>query len=448
MQSTMVSRRDFLKVLGVAAGSLVLASCGGGSEGNQVRIMVDAWALAYAPFKDMAKKYNELHPEVQIKVEASPGGWMTKVVGQMRKKELQWSAAGVMSTFADLVPWVQLNMVQPVDAFIAASKEPGVTNYLSDMLPTAMEDNSFEGKIYGIPFSLEDITYQWNTDWFSKANITQAPTTWQNLYDYAKAVKDMLTTEGNTETYAFGFDLGHLCRNLGTLFLSISDQPYTAEGWFDWDTDEMREALKFMRKLSLDGLTPPNCGEGVEIYDLWTRGRLASFYSCSSRTVWAQKTLGMEKIDTCSVPTFDGNPHSGTFFWCNSLGMLNTAPMPQEAMDFLIYATGPQNTEWQKAIIEAGTSPLFNSVYTNLIEGDPAYAPYQWMTDVRDDIAISVPAPKNYYYPIQNESWNQHRAEYLKDDSTMTEDELIAKVMQTNQDLQKQVLESVPTLTP
>ena len=295
MKSRNLSRRDFLKLAGVTAGGLILVSCGGGnSGGNQVRIMVDSWALAYAPFKAMADKYNALHPEAKIKVEASPGGWMTKVIGQIRSNELQWSAAGVMSTFADLAAWVQLGLIQPLDSYIAASGEEGVDTFLKDMLVTVKEDESLDGKLYGLPFSVENISYQWNIEWFGKAGISQPPATWQELYDDSKALKDYLASQGEEETYALGFDLGHLNRNLGALFFSISDQPYTEEGMLDWDSDEMRESLRFMRKLSRDGLTPPNCGEGLEIYDMWKRGRLASLYSCSSRGVWAQKELGFD----------------------------------------------------------------------------------------------------------------------------------------------------------
>jgi ABC-type glycerol-3-phosphate transport system substrate-binding protein len=448
MNSRTISRRDFLKLVGAATGGMLLAACSGGSGGNQARIMVDSWALAYAPFKEMAKKYNELHPEAQIKVEASPGGWMTKVIGQIRSNKLQWSAAGVMSTYHDLAAWVQLDMIQPLDAYITASTEPGATTFLSDMLPTIKDDETYEGKMYGIPFSIENIAYEWNSEWFGKAGINQAPKTWQELVDSSTTVKQYLSSQGNTDTYALGFDLGHLNRNLGALFFSISDEPYTPEGLYDWESDEMRQSLQLMRQLSRAGLTPPNCGEGVEMYDLWTRGRIASLYSCSSRGVWAQKTLGFDKVSTSPLPTFDGEPHSGTVFWGNSVSILNQAPMPQAAIDFLIFATGPQNADWQKAIIEAGTSPAFDSVYTNMIEGDPALEKYRWMSDVRDQVAISVPSPKNYFYQIQNEAWSQHRAEYLKDDSTMTEDELVQKVLTSIDEIHQQVLESVPTPIP
>lgn len=448
MKQRGVSRRDFLRLSGITSAGLLLAACDSGSGGNQVRIMVDAWALAYAPFKEMADQYNQLHPETRIKIEPSPGGWMTKVVGQIRSKKLQWNAAGVMTTLNDLAAWVQLGMVQPVDALIANSKESAAGQYLSDMLAPVKADQSYEGKLYGIPFSVENITYQWNTDWFGKAGITQSPNTWQDLYDGCVEVKKYLASQGKKDVYAFGFDLGSLCRNLGTLIFGAADMPYTSEGLIAWDSPEMREALRFMRKMSRAGLTPPNGGEGVDIYDLWTRGRLAGLYSCSSRGVWAQKTLGFDKIVTSPVPTIDGKPHSGTTFWGNSLAILNTAPMPQQAMDYLLYAVGPQNAAWQQAIIKAGTSPAFASSYTQIIESDPEYANYRWMTHVRDSIAVSAPAPKNYFYPIENEAWNKHRAGYMKDNSTQTEDELIANVLKTIGEMRDQVLKSVGTVVP
>lgn len=261
MSSSTLSRRDFLRLAGLAAGGLILAACDIGGSGG-VRIMVDSWALAYAPFKTMAEQYNKLHPEAQIKIEASPGGWMTKVTGQIRSKKLQWSAAGVMSTFNDLAAWVRIGLIQPVDAYFAASTEPGAADFLSDMLPPVKEDNSYDGKLYGIPFSIENITYQWNTDWFSKVGVTQPPKTWQELYDSSKAVKEYLAVEKKSNHYAFGFDLGGLSRNLGALLCSITDKPYTEEGLLDWESDAMRESLRLMRKMSRDGLTPAQLRRG------------------------------------------------------------------------------------------------------------------------------------------------------------------------------------------
>jgi ABC-type glycerol-3-phosphate transport system substrate-binding protein len=444
-----LTRRDFLKLMGLAAGGALLAACGeAGSGGSQVRIMVDSWALAYAPFKEMAKQYNALYPGTEIKIEASPGGWMTKVVGQMRADKLQWCAAGVMSTFADLAAWVQLGLIQPLDSYIAASTVEEASAFLSDMLPPVKADESLDGKLFGLPFSVENITYQWNTEWYGRAGITQSPQSWQDLYDYAKAVTQVLAAEGSEKTYALAFDLGHLNRNLGALFFSACDQPYTDDGWLRWDSEEMRAALAFMRKLSRDGLTPPNCGEGLEIVDMWTRGRLLGLYSPSSRGVWAQKSIGFDKVVTAQIPTGDGKPHSGSTFWCNSVSLLNKAPLPQAAVDFLVFACGPQNLEWQKTIIQAGTSPAFETVYTNLLHTDPVLAPYRWMTELRDQISISAPSPKNYYYQVQNEAWTRHWPEFLKDSSPMTEDELITRVLSSCEEIHAQVLQSVPTVVP
>jgi len=449
MSPKTLTRRDFLKILTASMGGMLAVSCSdalGGSP-NTVRIMVDSWALSYAPFKAMADAFNKIHPETPVKVEASPGGWMTKVVGQMRSNKLQWSGAGVMSTFNDLASWIQLGLIQPVDDYITASQEPGASTFINDLLPVVKEDNAYEGKFYGFPFSLENITYQWNTETFGKAGVANAPKTLQELYDYSLAVKEYLNSQASKDSFAFGFDMGHLNRNLGAVFFSMTDQPYTEDGWFRWDSDEMRAALSYMRKLSRAGITPPNCGEGLEIVDMWTRGRLAGLYSPSSRGVWAQKSIGFDKVVTSQTPTIDGKPHSGSNYWCNSISIFNKAPLPQQAVDFLIFAIGPQNQDWQKAIIQAGTSPVFGSVYSDLLASDSSLAPYIWMQELRDRVAVSAPSPKNYYYQIQNEAWNQHWASYLKDSSTLSEDDLIQNVLKTAQEIHQQALQSIPTLT-
>jgi ABC-type glycerol-3-phosphate transport system substrate-binding protein len=343
----------------------------------------------------------------------------------------------------DLVAWVELGIIQPVEQFFAASKAEGAANFLKDMLPPVREDAVYDGKMYTIPYGVENITYQWRKDLFGDVGVAGAPKSWQNLIDQCAKLRDAIRAKGDTKTFPIAFDL-HLARSAGALICSATHKPYTSDGLINWDSAEMRECLKFMRRCSREGLTPPNCGVGAEVVDMWLRGRAASLYSTSSRGVFAQKSLGFDKVTTSQIPTIDGTPKSGTTFWGDGMTVLMNAPRGQEAIDFFVWAFGPQNADWQKGVAKSGLAPVFNSAYTDVLDKDPEMEPYRWMSEVRDAVAISVPAPKNYMYPIQVEAWNKWHPEYLKDNSTMTEDELIQKVLKTTEDMRVTVLTSVP----
>ena len=69
------------------------------------------------------------------------------------------------------------------------------------------------------------------------------------------------------------------------------------------------------------------------------------------------------------------------------MALLNKAPYPQEAMDYLVYTMGPQNVGFQKTVIKTGKTPVYNSIYDNIIKGDPQFGTYQWMIGMRDDVS-------------------------------------------------------------
>ena len=43
------------------------------------------------------------------------------------------------------------------------------------MIPAVKEDASFEGKVYGIPYSFENITYNWRVDYANAVGADRGP---------------------------------------------------------------------------------------------------------------------------------------------------------------------------------------------------------------------------------------------------------------------------------
>jgi len=458
MKKEKLSRRDFLRLMAMAATGAIVAACKPATPQivtvekevpvekvvketvvvekevrpptpAEVRVLLSSWAIVEMPFDMMAREFNEKHEGLEVKIESAFEGWDTKVIGQIRAGKVDWSGCGILTPFLNMVKWVETEMVQPMEDFINASTEEGADVLLDDMIDTVREDASYKGHVYCIPYSFENITFQWRTDYFGEVGVTEAPKSWDDWYKSCVDLKKYFESEG-MEGYFTTALSPPLWRSVGGLICSASDHPYTDEGLIDWDSDEMREVLKFWRKLVWEGLTPPGGGETGDLVDMWKRGRLASFMSCSSRGVWAQTIFGPEKVQTSRIPTIDGKPHSGSAFWGNGLAVINQAPYPQEVTDFYIYAMGPQNRRWQEAAIRTGKTPVYNSAYEEILMKDPMFTQYRWMLDMRKDVEASIPVPRNVYYLIQHAALQKYRAEFLKEGSTMTVDEMIDKILE------------------
>jgi len=394
-----------------------------------VRVLLSSWAVGEIPFDTAAREFGETHPGVKVQVQTSFEGWDTKVIAQINDGTLEWGAAGILTPFLDMQRWVATKMVQPMDDYIAASAEPGAADLLSDMLPAVKEDSSFEGKFYSVPYSFENITFNWRVDYFNAVGATEAPKTWD---DWLQIALELGKWGAEEQIYPTAF-AGALWTDIGALICSALDNPYTADGLINWEAPEMIECLTFYKRLIVDeGLTPPHGTDGW--LDAYYSGKVASVQAQSSRGVWGQNAFGTDKVATSPIPTKVEGGGAGSVYWGNGVALLNGAKYPQEAMDYIVYTMGPQNLGFQKTVIKTGKTPVYNSAYEQIIKADPQFRTYQWMVGMLDDVNRSVVTPRNNYYIIEHTMFLKHIVPFTEPDSTMTPEECAQLILKDSLD--------------
>jgi ABC-type glycerol-3-phosphate transport system substrate-binding protein len=345
-------------------------------------------------------------------------GWDTKVIAQINDGTLQWSGCGILSTDYDTAQWVRMGLVQPMDDYVAASQEPGADQILTDMIPTVKEAGIFEGSLYGLPYSFENVTFNWRTDYFAAIGQTEAPKDWDDWFRVAMELKKWGADE---QIYPTSF-VSDMTTTLIGLLCAASTKPYTDKGLVDWGGADMQEVLTFMRKMVVENeLTPPHGYDGW--LDAFYGGKVASVHAQSSRGVWGQLSFGTEKMTTSPIiPKVQGGG-SGAPYWGNDMAIVNKAPYPQETADYYIYTMGPQNTAFQKTVIRTGKTPVYKSAYDNIIQGDPQFRTYQWMIDMREDVEKAIKMPQHTWIDIQYAAYNRYIVSFLEKGSTMSPDE-------------------------
>lgn len=391
---------------------------------KEVRVLLSSWAVGEIPFDATAREYSDAHPGVKVMIQTTFEGWDTKVVAQINDGTLEWSAAGIMSTDYDVATWVKTKMVQPMEEYINASQEPGAKDLLTDMIPTVKQAGMYEGKLYGIPYSFENVTFNWRTDYFKAVGATEAPKTWDDWLQIAREIKKWGKDQ---QIYATSF-VEDMNSAIVALLCSASTKPYTAEGVVDWTSPEMIEALAFFKKLVVEEeLTPPHGSDGW--LDSFYAGKVASVQAQSSRGVWGQNAFGTDKSSTSPIVSKTAGSGSGAPYWGNDVCILNKSPYPQEAANYLIYTMGPQNEGFQKTVIKTGKTPVYNSIYEKVIKSDPQFRTYEWMIGMRADVEKAVPLPQNTYIDLQYSAWNKHRVPFTEPGSTMTAAEVADLIM-------------------
>lgn len=424
------SRRSFLKMTAAGIAGASLAACTvpvavqdggapGGAEENLVRILMPSWATGEIPFDTTAREFSDVNPGTRIQIQTTFEGWETKVLAQINDGSLEWSGAGIASSASSSLPrWILTGLAQPMDDLIETSSVEGAGAMLDDMLPVLREASTYEGQFYGIPYSFENISFNWRTDYFEAVGATEAPASWAEWQDVARAVKEWGADEG---IYATSF-IPDLDASVGTLIYGSLDEPFREDTLLKWDSQEAVDALAFYRELvSDDQVTPPHGFDGW--LDAYYAGKVASVQAQSSRGVWGQLAFGTDAVVTSPVPVRDNGQGAGTPFWGNCVSVLANAPHAQEALDYFIYTMGPQNESFQKTVIRTGKTPVYQSAYENIIGNDPQFRTYQWMLDMREQVNNSVPRPFNNYFSIQDTHYRNYIVQLVDPGSTMTPEE-------------------------
>jgi ABC-type glycerol-3-phosphate transport system substrate-binding protein len=399
-----------------------------------VRILMASWAMNEIPFDTAARSFNEANPGTQIIMESMGEGWDTKVMAQIAAGKLEWNAAGIASSASSSLPrWVLSGMVQPMDDYVAVSKQEGANILFSDMLPTLRKASQHDGKFWGLPYSYENISFNWRTDFFKAVGATEAPATWA---DWLPLMQELAKWGKEQKIIATSF-IPDLDASVGAMIYSSLDNPFGDDELLRWETPEALAALKLYKQAVDEGLTPPH---GFDNWlDAYYAGKLASVQAQSSRGVWGQLAFGTDKVVTSQIPVLTKGKGAGTAFWGNCTALLSKAPYPQETMDYLIYVIGPQNTALQQAIIKTGKTPVYQSAYDKIINGDPAYGTFKWMNDMRDQVDRSVSRPFNNYFSINDGVYAKYIVQFTEPGSTMSAEEVAANIVKdTKAEIAKQ----------
>jgi ABC-type glycerol-3-phosphate transport system substrate-binding protein len=239
MEKKIVSRRNFLKLAGMAAGASVLAACAPQTvivkETQIVEKEVTPTALPTTPPEPVVLDvwFNTDIPDLKEEWKPVPendafvkqwyqGGWARvaflpwldkhpgvslKITGHswdwdLRQNQLMALAAGIIpdTTYGEAYvnEFVQLDVYSPLSDTVAQLFAPG----------TYKGATGADGKIYGLPKSSgADVLFINLTTW-EKAGLDRAklPTTWEELVAGCKAISAINTSEkyGNTCYYTYG----------------------------------------------------------------------------------------------------------------------------------------------------------------------------------------------------------------------------------------------------
>ncbi|MHA6617732.1 ABC transporter substrate-binding protein [Pseudonocardia sp. DLS-67] len=190
-----LSRRAFLGVAGAAA----LAGCAADPSPGKIRLRLSTWNIApdLLSYRAIADRYQQLHPDVEIAVEVTPGGdfnqWLTTRLAADRAPDLiriipqQFGRYVETGGMVDIARWLP----------------PG---YGDDYRENFWSIVAKDGGVYGLPQHTDNFITFYRRDILEQIGVTPPPDAvdqawnWMEFFDVAREVKRV--------TGAYGFSVG------------------------------------------------------------------------------------------------------------------------------------------------------------------------------------------------------------------------------------------------
>lgn len=169
-----------------AAAVLGMAACGGGGSSADDNTIV-FWTNATAGdgrqyWEDFAAAFESEHEGVTVQIEA------------IQNEDYEGKLTTAMQDLGS-GPDVFMTLGGQKDRdMIAAGQLMDLTDKISDTVKTqmaaALDSVTYDGKIYGVPVTVQPGGIWYSKDLFAQAGITEVPTTWEELMDACQKLKD------------------------------------------------------------------------------------------------------------------------------------------------------------------------------------------------------------------------------------------------------------------
>ncbi|MDO5714431.1 MAG: sugar ABC transporter substrate-binding protein [Tissierellia bacterium] len=317
---------------------------------NEISFMIPDWG---APTPEMLDDFKE---KTGITVQVLPTSW-----DDIRDKISVAAAGNTIAADVFEVDWSWVGEFQGADWLLPIELSEEDQKDIPTVGTFTINDT-----IYAIPYANDFRTAYYNKDIYSKAGITEAPKTWEDVVNNAKNIK----AQGISE-YPLSLPLNADESATTTLFWLA----YTRNGIvFNDDNsihkDSILDALTLIDRMNRDGLINPanRNASGMDAYRQLTSGD-ASFLvgpsSFVSRVNNPEESQVIDQVEPILLPGKESQS-TATVPFPEAIGISKNTKNPEAAKEFVKWYTSKETQK--KLNEELNTIPTRNSVLNELIE--------------------------------------------------------------------------------
>ncbi|NCV02308.1 MAG: hypothetical protein EBV53_14160, partial [Proteobacteria bacterium] len=233
-----------------SAAAPTTAAAAPAAANNKIITMVDkTWADL--GMLDATVRFNQERADLgNVTLEETAQGWDTKVLAQIKEKNLRWSGHGY-AAFFDSFKYIKAGLVAPLDDYLKTSKVAWggkqKESYFTSRIYDALQ---FQGKQYFIPMKANVHLVGYREDYLQMAGYDKFPATWDEVDKMMRKMKPILAKD---EVVAMGISRD-MFRTLGTMFTTFIEKPFDDQGVLKFESQEWFMLLEMLKKWKDDGL--------------------------------------------------------------------------------------------------------------------------------------------------------------------------------------------------
>ena len=312
-----------------AIAAVGVAAAGTAANAVEIEVGYPYSALFDVTFERMMPEFTKAHPDIEVKFRATYENYEDATNTILRE-----AVAGDLPD----VTFQGLNrQALMVAKGIAKSMEPFIANepdFAKDGYHKAMLDlGTFDGEVYGLPFSVSLPVGYYNMDALGKAGITELPTTWDEVIDNCKKLHEA----GFRNPIFWGWNI------TGNWFFQAlmwsQGEPILKDGMINFDGEAGLAALETMRKIFREcNMLNLSVGDAGKPF---AAGEVAMHFWSTSAVGAIERSKGDFEVRTGEFPGM-GQPPMGLPAGGNSVMFVSTSEDPEEidaAWKFIKFAT-------------------------------------------------------------------------------------------------------------
>lgn len=306
-------------------------------------VTIEFWHAMTGPTeKELQKLADDFHaknPNITIKL-VGQGDYTTlsqKLMAAAKAKTSPVMAQAYSNWMSD---YIASDLIEDLTPYYNDSKI-GISDQ-NDIVKSFLDDNTFNKKLYGVPFNKSTEVLVYNKDYLDKVGA-KVPETWDELEAVAK---ETTTTINGKKVIGLGFE-NSLSGDFATFVKQAGGDYVTDKGEVKFNSEEGKNAMKFLTDMLVTNKTARLAGEDSYMSTPFGRGDVAMYIGSSAGVSYvASAVKGAFNWSTAVLPkgVKAASPFQGTNI---VLFKSATAEEKVAAWDFTKFlASDKETAEW------------------------------------------------------------------------------------------------------